>query len=179
MSNIVIKAFENATSEHRRMRTWTWSRRHAMKYLNLSSTPKRENTEKESDAGGSGNYNERFLMDPLRSIPAILAMRRVPTLCSNGTIKTNCSSCATLSRASENTRPVVLQLFPANIFCPLKRISFFCAQSISFPVRITFKMHETLIFQSCISCWTRKMSNALLWLGNNLQYLKNMHIKIK
>jgi len=61
-----------------------------MRYLSLEHPEERKHKD-ESD-GGRGNYNERFLMDPLRSILAILAMRRVPTLYSNETIKINCSS---------------------------------------------------------------------------------------
>lgn len=61
-----------------------------MEHLSLEHPEGRKHKDK-SDAGRS-NYNERFLMDLLRSIPAILVMRRVPTLYSNETIKINCSS---------------------------------------------------------------------------------------
>lgn len=67
-----------------------WPEQHATRYLNLKHPEERKH-EEALDVGGRGNYNERFLMDPLRSIPSILAMRRVPTLHPNGTIKINSS----------------------------------------------------------------------------------------
>lgn len=94
-----------------------------MKYLNLKHPEERKH-EEESDAGGRSNYNERFLMDPLRSIPAILAMYLRSA--QMGQLKLIVLFAA-FSQASENIRPVVLQLFSANIFCPVTRISSFCA----------------------------------------------------
>jgi len=176
-SNIAIKAFGNLIPEHRRMRTWTKPRRRATKYLNLKHPEERKH-EEGSDAGGRGNYNERFLMDPLRSIPAILAMRRVPTLCSNGTIKINCSSCR--AQPSFWKYPLFSSCFSRIFFVLLSGFLPF-VRNLPFPVGIAFKNVRDINFQSCTNRWTRKKENiyqTLLRLQYNSQYLKNMYIKI-